>query len=107
MKKEFKTNPAMQFISNAEEEITTTKKKIKALEKDTEEKEKKLQKLKEELEALDPESIITKTTKSERLQLLVRPALKQGIKKAADEKGVSVNDLINTVLSEYLERQGK
>lgn len=49
---------------------------------------------------------LTKESKSVRMALLVRPATKDAIKKAADLQGLSMNDLINQVLEEYLERQG-
>jgi len=40
--------------------------------------------------------------KTERLQLLVRPAVKSGIKEAAREMGVSMNDLANGILERWL-----
>ena len=49
--------------------------------------------------------ILAREPKSERMQLLVRPAIKEGIKKLADERGTSVNDLIGQILDEYLERE--
>lgn len=48
--------------------------------------------------------IMGKETKSERVQLLLRPSIKDGIKELAKEEGRSVNDLINDALAEYLER---
>lgn len=50
--------------------------------------------------------ILAKENKSERLQLLIRPTLKQGIKKAAELEGVSANNLINDIIEEYLRRKG-
>lgn len=44
--------------------------------------------------------------KSERLQLLVRPEIKEGIKQAAAAQGVSMNELINRILDEYLTANG-
>lgn len=49
---------------------------------------------------------LEKELKSERLQLLVRPTTKEEIKKAAKAQGISVNDLINNLLDDYVERQG-
>ena len=50
---------------------------------------------------------LEKETKSVRLQLLVRPGTKEAIKDLAAQQGLSMNDLINTILEEYLERSGK
>lgn len=44
--------------------------------------------------------------RNERLQLLISTRLKDGLKKAAELKGVSTNELINNIVSEYLEREG-
>lgn len=44
-------------------------------------------------------------TKSKRLNLLLRPALLEDLKKIAAMERTSVNDLINTVLGEYAERE--
>ena len=41
------------------------------------------------------------------MQLLVRPATKEAIKKAAAAQGLSMNDLVNNILDEYAERQGQ
>jgi predicted HicB family RNase H-like nuclease len=86
-KKNFK-NPAMQFISTADAE--------------------------EQQEAQQQEGVtipkgykLVKENKSERMQLLVRPATKEAIKKAAAAQGLSMNDLVNNILDEYAERQGQ
>lgn len=50
---------------------------------------------------------LVKENKSDRMQLLVRPALKEAIKKEAAAQGVSMNDLVNSIFEEYLERKGK
>lgn len=50
---------------------------------------------------------LVRETKSERLQLLIRPSLKEDLKKAARVSGVSVNDLINTILEESIEGKGR
>ena len=49
---------------------------------------------------------LEKETKSVRLQLLVRPGTKEAIKDLAEQQGLSMNDLVNTILEEYLERSG-
>ena len=48
-----------------------------------------------------------KETKSARLQILLQPSIKEGIKRIAAARGTSVNDLINTALREYVEREAK
>lgn len=50
---------------------------------------------------------LVKENKSARMQLLVRPETKNGIKELAEAAGVSMNDLANDIFDEYLERQGK
>lgn len=87
-KKEFKTNPAMQFISAPEEEKEAPRKEAEA--------------------PTAPEGyVLVREGKSARMQLLIRPTTKQKLKALADAKGVSVNDLANTIFDEYIERQGK
>ncbi len=87
-KKEFKTNPAMQFISAPEEKEAPRKKEAEPL--------------------TAPEGyVLVREGKSARMQLLIRPTTKQKLKALADAKGVSVNDLANTIFDEYIERQGK
>lgn len=49
---------------------------------------------------------LAKEYKTERMQLLVRPATKEAIKKAAAAQGLSMNDLVNQIFDEYIERQG-
>lgn len=44
--------------------------------------------------------------KSDRLNLLIRPSTKEELKRIAARKGISLNDLINTIFEEYIERSG-
>lgn len=85
-KKNFK-NPAMQFISTADAE--------------------------EQQEAQQQEGVtipkgykLVKEFKSDRMQLLVRPVLKEGIKAEAAAQGLSMNELVNNIFEEYLGRKG-
>ena len=51
---------------------------------------------------------LVKENKSQRMQLLVRPTLKDAIRAEAEAQGgISMNDLVNNILEEYLERKGK
>ena len=43
--------------------------------------------------------------KSERMQLLVSPTIKETIKELADKQGTSTNDLINKILLEYIAKE--
>lgn len=87
-KKDFKKNTAELFISAAE---------------------------KEEVAPVQPAAAgvtipkgykLVKENKSDRMQLLVRPALKEAIKQEAAAQGLSMNDLVNSIFEEYLERKG-
>lgn len=49
---------------------------------------------------------LVKEAKSERTQFLLRPTTKEAIKEAAAERGVSMNDLVNDILDEYIKKGG-
>lgn len=87
-KKDFKMNTAELFISAADPEV-------------------KVQEKTQEDFTIPKGYKLARENKSERMQLLVRPTTKEAIKKAAAAQGVSMNDLINQILDEYTERQGK
>lgn len=44
--------------------------------------------------------------KSARLQLLLKPSTKTALKDLADRKGVSVNQLVNTLLEDGIKKEG-
>lgn len=46
-------------------------------------------------------------TKSKRFNMLMRPSLFTKLKKSAEEKGVSVNELINIILETYVSDENK
>ena len=83
-KKDFKSNPALQFISTQEEE-PATKTAIPTGYK------------------LNPAYI---ETKSKRVQLLVQPSIIDAVARIADRKGISRNEAINEALKQYAEREG-
>lgn len=43
-------------------------------------------------------------TKSKRMQILMYPSLHTNVKKLADAQGISVNDLVNIALQEYVKQ---
>lgn len=43
--------------------------------------------------------------KTERMQLLVKPSIKKAIKELSAKRELSMNELINQIFEEYLERQ--
>lgn len=88
-KKDFKKNTAELFISAAEE-VT----------------EAPAQKAAEEGLNIPKGFSLTREKKSDRLQLLIRPTSKEAVKKEAQAQGVSMNDLINQIIDEYIERKG-
>ena len=50
---------------------------------------------------------IVEETKSKRLNLLVYPSLLEDLKKIATMNRISVNELINEVLSEFAEKESR
>lgn len=78
-KKTFKTqlNPALQFITAPEESVKTT----------------------DAPEGYKANPLYVET-KSRRLQLLVQPSLYERIKGRADAEGLSVNELVHTILED-------
>lgn len=99
----FKTNVAEQFISAAEE-IQEEKPKKAAKAPAKEDKLGRNPAINVEV----PEGYrLAKEFKSERMQLLVRPALKKAIREEAAAQGISMNDLVNSIFEDYLERKVK
>ena len=88
MAKNFKKNPAELFISAADEVQTGAPQTQEGV-------------------AIPKGYKLVKENKSDRMQLLVRPTIKEAIKKEAAAQGVSMNDLVNCIFEEYLERKGK
>ena len=95
-------NPAMAFISTAKEQEDF------ALTQPT----------KEELETkLDPEPLNKVSngvpmkknpeyleTKSKRVQMLMQPSLYNSIKEEAEKEGISVNEMMHTILKNHIEQ---
>ncbi len=47
--------------------------------------------------------LLTPPTKSERMQLLIRPSIKASLKEAAEADGISVNELCNRIFQDYID----
>lgn len=93
-KKNFKTNVTEDFFADAKPE-----------EASQEEAQIEYRSLEKAKQLLPPGYSITKENKTERLQLLVRPATKEGLKKIAKAKGnISINELANIIFEEFIER---
>lgn len=85
-KKTFKDNPALQFISTAEEEQEVTPEQKAPITAKAPEGYK-----------LNPLYVETKTR---RLQLVLRPSLFNRVKKGAKQAGLSVNEYVHRILDE-------
>lgn len=87
-KRDFKSNPALQFISSPlkeEETPAAPKQEAPAGYK------------------LNPAYI---ETKSKRVQLLVQPSVFAAIDRIAKSRGLSRNEIINEALRQYAEKEG-
>ena len=87
-KKDFKKNTAELFISAAEEQEAPLQMQDTGV-------------------TIPKGYKLVKENKSQRMQLLVRPALKDAIRAEAEAQNISMNDLVNNIFEEYLERKGK
>lgn len=88
-KKDFKNNPALQFISSASQE------EPEQPAAQTEEPPKGFK--------LNPMYI---ETKSKRVQILVQPSVFETVDRIARAKGISRNEAINEALRQYAEKEG-
>jgi predicted DNA binding CopG/RHH family protein len=103
-KKSFKDNPALQFMSRPEE-VDKGAREEKREEKAPEVREiKEVKAVVDEFMSLPP---ITFEAKSKRFNMLMRPSVFAKLKKTAEYRGTSVNDLINTIVESYMEFDGK
>lgn len=83
-KKDFKSNPALQFISQTEEAPAQKPEAPTGYK-------------------VNPAYI---ETKSKRVQLLVQPSVFDAVDRIAKLKGISRNEAINEALKQYAEREG-
>lgn len=85
-KKSFKDNPALQFISAADEE----------------QQQEQLQEQAPEGYKLNPLFV---ETKSRRLQLVIQPSLYERVKATAKTSGLSVNEYVHRLLDEATRKE--
>ena len=83
MEKKAAENPALQFLSQEEEQAE------------------------EQVEIRPPYQRKSREYKTRRLQLLMKPSLHDALKERADEEDTSVNDLIHSLLEAAMERSGR
>ena len=50
---------------------------------------------------------LVQESKSARTQILLRPTTKETLKAEAEAQGMSLNELVNIIIDEYLDRKGK
>lgn len=86
-KKSFKDNPALNFITKTE------------IDESKEDAEKKNNKRTESV-PMKPNPLYVET-RSKRLNLLIQPSLYAKVKKIANTRDKSMNDLIHNILEEY------
>lgn len=99
VKKSFKnniSNPALQFIDQEEPNTEPEKKQ-----KDTKGYEIKYENITPAGYKKDPSYI---ETKSKRVQLLLQPSVVNEAKSKAEANNISMNELFNIAIKEYLER---
>ncbi len=130
-RKEFRKNPALSFISNANKKEEQKEEKNvaeKLLEVGREKAEDLNEELKKDVDLSSQEEetnvkvkIMIKTevpkgiknnpeyieTKSKRVQLLMQPSTVEGIKKIAKKKKTSMNDLINFIVKDFVKNFGE
>ena len=101
-KKSFRDNPALQFMSMAEKEVVGG----------VEVREEKSAEIREVREVTGTANSfrtapITFEAKSKRFNMLMRPSVFAHLREMSGNRGTSVNDLINTIVENYIENNVK
>ena len=92
-KKSFKDNPALQFMSRPEE-VAREEKPIEVRE---------IREVKENLvNSYRPAAPMVFEAKSKRFNMLIRPSVFASLKEISENRGTSINDLINTIVENYI-----
>ena len=102
-KKSFKDNPALQFMSRTEEVINEPK------EGSSQNRDMEVREIKQVREISDNFRMvpIAFEAKSKRFNMLIRPSVFANLRKMSENRGTSVNDLINTIVENYIENNSK
>ena len=93
-KKSFRDNPALQFMSRAEEVNTGAREVCR---------EERPMEVKDNFRVVP----VAFEAKSKRFNMLIRPSVFANLKEMSENRGTSVNDLINTIVENYLENNSK
>jgi len=103
-KKSFRDNPALQFMSRTDKDVS------REVQEERREEVRETRDVREVRETIDNFLAIPMPpfeAKSKRFNMLMRPSLYAQLKKTAEYKGTSVNDLINTIIESYMGLDGK
>ena len=90
-KKSFRDNPALQFMSKGEAEGSTEIREVK-----------EIREIQTSINHAGQPRIIFEA-KSKRFNMLIRPSVFSRLKKRAEIKGTSVNDLMHTIIEAYVD----
>jgi hypothetical protein len=100
-KKSFRDNPALQFMSRVEKDISGDARG------GGREEAKGTQGIKEAADNFRAVSPVAFEAKSKRFNMLMRPSVFASLREISENKGTSVNDLINTAVENYIKTHGK
>jgi len=103
-KKSFKDNPALQFMSRPEvvSREATAEREPEIKVPDTRDM-RDVRNAGNNFRAMP----VVFEAKSKRFNMLIRPSVYASLREMSINKGTSVNDLINTIVENYIENQGK
>ena len=97
-KKSFKDNPALQFMSRVEKEAGEEIREERRVDV------REVREVSDNFRMVAP--MMTFEAKSKRFNMLIRPSVFNRLKKMAENRGTSVNDLINVAVENYIEISG-
>jgi endogenous inhibitor of DNA gyrase (YacG/DUF329 family) len=104
-KKSFKEDPALAFLTTPEEQ--KEKEPTAVAQDQTGETKPATTEISVQRTTSYRDMIKQVEARSKRLQCVIQPSLYNRAKATADERGVSMNELIHSIIEEYLEREGK
>jgi len=103
-KKSFRDNPALQFMSRTEKDTNIEAREDRRIEVAEVREIKEIGGVTDNFRAATPTVF---EAKSKRFNMLIRPSVYESLKKMSENKGTSVNDLINKIVEGYIEDNGK